>query len=574
MRREQERIAAALPGYEIGRELGRGGFGLVLSARHRALGREVAIKQLPRAFAADSILRERFGREARLLARFDHHHIVRIYDYVEADGLSLVVMEVLSGGTLWERQIDGVSMPEACALMLAAASGLQAAHEAGVLHRDVKPHNLIFSKNGVLKVTDFGLATPGTDFTKATRLTRDGEVLGTPAYMAPEQVLGHTIGPAADVYSMGMVLFELLAGRLPFEASTNPLDVARSHVDDEPMALRDVAPDTPPAVGDVVMSALARRPEDRIATAKQFSEELRRAATLAWGRSSLSSPGTAEFRRPKGSSKPAYAVAVRASDRGPVGSPGPVDDLASVRQGGYTLTEPLGPGSWKRTFRATNEHGHEVALTLLSEPLSENPCFREAFDRESGLARSTRHPHLVHVIDAGTLGARCYLSSTLVAGSSLERLLANRGPLPSRSWLSIGAALAAALQHIHDAGFIHGHVSPSQVVVGSGREVILLGSGLAATAAQPILGDAAATPFSAPEAATEPTTAMDVFSLAALLAACALGRPGGPGELVDRVPNGVVQVMTRALSSDVSQRPPTPVTLVRLLTFAARSQGP
>jgi serine/threonine-protein kinase len=574
MRRDQERIAAALPGYEIGRELGRGGFGLVLSARHRALGREVAIKQLPRAFAADSILRERFGREARLLAKFDHQHIVRIYDYVETDGLFLVVMEVLSGGTLWERQIDGVSMPEACALTLAAASGLQAAHEAGVLHRDVKPHNLIFSKKGVLKVTDFGLATPGTDFTKATRLTRAGEVLGTPAYMAPEQVLGHAIGPAADVYSMGIVLFELLAGCLPFKTSANPLDVARSHVDDEPMALHEVAPDTPPPVGDVVMSALARRPEDRITTAKQFSDELRRAATLAWGRSSLSSPGTAEFRRPKGSSRPAYAVAVPAAEGGTTGSPGPGDDPASVRPGGYTLTEPLGPGSWKRTFRATDEHGNEVAVTLLSEPLSEDPGFREAFDRESRLARSTRHPNLVHVLDAGTLGTRCYLSSELVAGSSLERLLANRGPQSSRSWLWIGVALAEALQHIHDAGFIHGHVSPSQVVVGSGREVILLGSGLAATAARPILGDAAGTAYSAPEAATEPTTAMDVFSLAAVLTACALGRPGGPGELVDRVPNGVVDVMTHALASDPSQRPPTPVTLARLLTFAARSHGP
>ena len=399
-------------------------------------------------------------------------------------------------------------------------------------------------------------------------------MLGTPAYMAPEQVLGHAIGPAADVYSMGIVLFELLAGCLPFKTSANPLDVARSHVDDEPMALHEVAPDTPPPVGDVVMSALARRPEDRITTAKQFSDELRRAATLAWGRSSLSSPGTAEFRRPKGSSRPAYAVAVPAAEGGTTGSPGPGDDPASVRPGGYTLTEPLGPGSWKRTFRATDEHGNEVAVTLLSEPLSEDPGFREAFDRESRLARSTRHPNLVHVLDAGTLGTRCYLSSELVAGSSLERLLANRGPQSSRSWLWIGVALAEALQHIHDAGFIHGHVSPSQVVVGSGREVILLGSGLAATAARPILGDAAGTAYSAPEAATEPTTAMDVFSLAAVLTACALGRPGGPGELVDRVPNGVVDVMTHALASDPSQRPPTPVTLARLLTFAARSHGP
>ena len=180
MRRDRERMVAALPGYEIGVELGRGGWAVVVSARHRDLGREVAIKQLPPAFASDPVARKRFLREAQLLASFDHQHIVRIHDYVASEGLCLVVMEKLAGGSLWERFISGMTMPEACAVTLAAASGLQGAHACGVLHRDVKPHNLLFSETGTLKLTDFGLAKTAVANAGVTALTRAGEVVGTP----------------------------------------------------------------------------------------------------------------------------------------------------------------------------------------------------------------------------------------------------------------------------------------------------------------------------------------------------------------------------------------------------------
>jgi len=279
---DRERVAAALPSYDIGGELGRGGWGVVLEGRHKQLGRDVAIKQLPRAFAADPAVRARFVTEARLLAALDHPHIVPVYDYVEADGLCLLVMEKLPGGTVWRKfTSDGVTPEAACALGLAACAGLHAAHQRGILHRDVKPENLLFAATGALKVTDFGIAkVVGGDDTMATRA---GEVLGTPAYMAPEQAQAAELGPATDVYALGVMLFELLSGSLPFPEDGDALTILYRHVHEKPTPLTSLAPSIPAPIADVVMQALATNPQDRFPTAEAFGVALAEAATVAWG---------------------------------------------------------------------------------------------------------------------------------------------------------------------------------------------------------------------------------------------------------------------------------------------------
>jgi serine/threonine-protein kinase len=279
---DHEHVRAALPRYEVGEELGRGGWGIVLGGRHRALDREVAIKELPRAFGADPAVRARFAAEARVLASLEHPHIVPIYDYVEREGLCLLVMEKLPGGSVWSRfTSSGVAMEEACAITLATCAALECAHAHGVLHRDIKPENLLFSHAGVLKTTDFGIAKvlSGSE----TLATQAGEVLGTPAYMAPEQAQGAELSPATDVYATGTMLYELLSGQLPFSDEGSPLAVVYRHVYEEPLPLADVAPGIPATIASVIMRAIQSTPADRYPSADALGVALAEAATGCWG---------------------------------------------------------------------------------------------------------------------------------------------------------------------------------------------------------------------------------------------------------------------------------------------------
>ncbi|WP_026240458.1 serine/threonine-protein kinase [Parafrankia discariae] len=211
---DRARVAAALPGYELGDQIGAGAFGLVLAGWHRGLHRDVAVKVLStrghdRAAAGSAT-------EARLLARFDHPHIIRVHDYVEADDLHLIVTEMMAGGTLTSHQAD-ITQQSACAIGLAVAGALSYAHSQGVLHRDIKPDNMLFDTAGLLKVADFGIAKllDGADAAVNT-------VIGTPLFMAPEQIAGARLGPATDLYALGLVLYLLLTGTAPFDPAPTP----------------------------------------------------------------------------------------------------------------------------------------------------------------------------------------------------------------------------------------------------------------------------------------------------------------------------------------------------------------
>jgi Protein kinase domain len=275
---EAELVAEALPAYDIMGELGRGGWGIVLEGRHRHLGRPVAIKQLPLAFGSDPDVRSRFLAEARLLASLDHPHIVPVYDFVERDGLCVLVMEKLPGGTVWTRfSKEGMTHEAACGIGVVASVALEHAHRQGILHRDVKPENLMFSAKGVMKVTDFGIAKVLSG--GRTMATRTGDVLGTPSYMAPEQAMGRDVGPETDVYALGVMIYELLSGRLPFSADS-AMAVLFKHVHEAPVPLGS---DVPAAVAEVVMRALEKDPADRHASAEEFGMSLASAAAASFG---------------------------------------------------------------------------------------------------------------------------------------------------------------------------------------------------------------------------------------------------------------------------------------------------
>ncbi|MGV9359617.1 serine/threonine-protein kinase [Amycolatopsis sp. NPDC003731] len=271
-------LVAALPQYDIGESIGEGGMGVVFAGVHRTLGRSVAIKQLPWDVLNHAASSELFDREARVLASLDHPHIVPVYDYVRTGREHLLVMERLDGGTVHSRfHGGGVSGEQACAIGLAMLAGLHAAHRAGVLHLDVKPRNLLFSTQGVVKVADFGIARVISE--GATLVTHGGEILGTPAYIAPEQAMGNALSPAADVYAAGTVLYELLSGRLPFDNTRGAISMMRQHMFTDPQPIAGV----PSPIAAVVMRSLARELDARYREAESFAADLAAAATVAYG---------------------------------------------------------------------------------------------------------------------------------------------------------------------------------------------------------------------------------------------------------------------------------------------------
>lgn len=284
-----ERVRATLPGYDIGEEIARGGFGVVLFGTHQRLQRKVAIKVLTSDIASDEDMRRRFAAEARLMAGIDHPHVVPVYDYVEDGELCLFVMEYLPAGTVLKRLTSkGFQPGSAIGVALACASALESAHRQGVLHRDVKPANLMFAANGTVKLSDFGIAKiVGGD----GAVTRAGDVLGTAYYIAPEQVLGQPVSPATDIYALATTLYQLLSGTLPFPTDVDSTALYLLHAYSSPIPLSKVAPNVPSQIADVVMGGLTTDPHLRWGSAEEFGVALASATTRCWGPNWLAQAG-------------------------------------------------------------------------------------------------------------------------------------------------------------------------------------------------------------------------------------------------------------------------------------------
>jgi serine/threonine-protein kinase len=270
--------------YRVDSVLGEGGMGCVYLARDAELDRPVAIKVLDERYARDPEFYERFLREARLAARLSHPNVVRVYDTSPEGERPFIVMEYVDGWTLAEelRRQDRLAPAEAVGVVRQVCAGLQHAHEEGLVHRDVKPANLLLRRDGVVKIVDFGIARAA----EATRLTEIGTILGTAAYLAPEQAAGQEVTAAADVYSVGVVLYELLTGRTPYAATSLPALVAAQQAGEVEPA-RALAPAVSPELEAVVLACLARDPAARPESAAELSVLLdgtpRRVRAL-WGR--------------------------------------------------------------------------------------------------------------------------------------------------------------------------------------------------------------------------------------------------------------------------------------------------
>ncbi|MGA0149531.1 MAG: protein kinase domain-containing protein, partial [Ilumatobacteraceae bacterium] len=262
--------------YELGRRIGRGGMAEVFVARDKLLDRPVAIKILFAEYAKDPLFVERFRREAMSAASLNHPNIVGVYDWGQVDTTYYIAMEYVQGRTLADilQKHERLSVLQACDIALDIASALSSAHAAGVAHRDIKPANVIVSATGHVKVADFGIARAiGAAIEQG--LTQTGAVMGTATYFSPEQAQGAQPDPRSDLYSLGVIMYEMLAGQPPFTGE-NAIAIAYKQVHDAPIPLRTKNPEVSPAFSAIVMKCLAKDRDRRYPTALALADDLRR----------------------------------------------------------------------------------------------------------------------------------------------------------------------------------------------------------------------------------------------------------------------------------------------------------
>jgi serine/threonine-protein kinase len=351
--------------YRMGALLATGGMGEVWAGHDLLLDRAVAVKVLGVALAGDGRAAERLRREARAAGRLEHPSIARMLDLGEHDGRPYLVMELLEGESLAARIDRAGPMPpaEAAWVVATVADVLEAAHEAGVVHRDVKPGNVFLTSAEEVKVLDFGISSAAGDAALTT-----GDLLGTAAYLAPERVLGHRATPAADIYALGVVLYELLAGHRPFEAGSE-VELAMAHVNADPPSLRQAAPSAPPFLIAACHHALAKEPSARPPSAAAFAK-LVRAPGPGYGTTRPLRVGTTPATRPLPLPTSTTALVGR-SFAGSAAAPAAVPSRAPVPVATATLpVRPIRPGGRRPRSR---RRGLLVALLLAGALLAALP---------------------------------------------------------------------------------------------------------------------------------------------------------------------------------------------------------
>ncbi len=418
--------------YRIVEKIGAGGMGEVYLAEDMSLNRKVALKFLSSHLCQDADCRARFKREAQAAAKLNHPNIGTIYEVGEFNGRPFFAMEYVEGLSLRELIENGSLTDErAVDLAIGICEGLSKAHQTGVVHRDIKPGNILLDADGRPKVVDFGLASiEGYD-----RLTRTGSIVGTVHYMSPEQVRGEVTDHRTDIFSFGTMFYEMLTGKLPFPGEMHAA-VMYSIVNAEPTPLSAHRDDIREPLDSVIAKALQKDPDSRYQSFRELIEDLQ---------------GDSVTTISAGIKRKAVVVF-------------PFERFGTVISH-YAVIERIGEGSTGEVYLAEDtELQRRVALKFLPPHLSVDANFRARFKREAqALARLT-HPSIVSIYEVSEFQGRPFYAMEYVQGQFLKNLMRDR-KLPVEQIIDIAIQLCEGLSKAHQAGVVHRDIKPANILV-------------------------------------------------------------------------------------------------------------
>jgi eukaryotic-like serine/threonine-protein kinase len=445
--------------YEILKSLGEGGMGAVYKARDHELDRFVALKVIRPELAGHPDILRRFKQELILARQVTHKNVVRIFDLGTADGRKFITMDFIEGRDLKSILNERGKIPaiEAVPIVQQICRGLEAAHLEGVVHRDLKPQNIMLDEAGRVWLMDFGLARS----MELSGLTRTGVLMGTPDYMSPEQARAEKVEAQSDLFSLGIIFFEMLTGRLPFQADTLMAKLLQ-RVQQRAVAVTEIDPSIPPGVGAVVSKCLEPDVKKRYQSIHEILDDLL-GDTKASSSSSSGASSTPSSAPPGLSSTPLLEL-------GPGSQFGPR----------YRIESVIGEGGMGKVYKAhDSDLDRTVALKLVRPELAKDANSLQRFKQELLLASRISHRNILRIHDLGDVDGVKFISMAFVQGMDLHDLIAKQGRLPTERAVNIAKQLAGALEAAHAEGVVHRDLKPRNVLIDVDDHIYVSDFGLA-----------------------------------------------------------------------------------------------
>ena len=498
--------------YEILKRLGEGGMGAVYKARDHELDRLVALKVIRPELAGHPDILRRFKQELILARQVTHKNVVRIFDLGSADGRKFITMDYIEGRDLKSILVERGKLPpsEVVPIFQQICRGLEAAHVEGVVHRDLKPQNVMVDDAGRVWLMDFGLARS----MELSGLTRTGVLMGTPDYMSPEQARAEKVDARSDLFSLGIIVYEMLTGRLPFLADTLMAKLLQ-RVQQNATPVTEIDPSIPARLGAVVSKCLERDVSKRYQTIREILDDLL-GDTQTLGSSSSSGTNSTPSGAPPGPS------AISLAELGPGSEFGPR----------YRIESVIGEGGMGKVYKAhDSDLDRTVALKLVRPELARDASSLQRFKQELLLASRISHRNILRIHDLGDVGGVKFISMAYIQGMDLHELIAKMGKLQTERVVDIAKQLAGALEAAHAEGVVHRDLKPRNVLITVDDHVYVSDFGLAKsldaeTTAMTRAGEVLGTPrYMSPEQAESKAAdhRSDLYSLGVILYEMATG---------------------------------------------------